>query len=272
LLGNILNVLLCVTIIYMNDLPRWVKRWKPIKSVVYSLVGAATYPGLSVFNKLKVEGMEVLKYLPKTNVLFVSNHQTYFKDVISLLHIFGAARMGRKSKLGLPVHLLRPFTNLYFVAAEETMNANPLSKLLKFAGAITVSRTWRSKGKDVKRERNDTDTKKIDEALQDNWVLTFPQGTTTPFAEGRKGTAHIIKNNMPIVVPIVISGFNEAFDKKGFRFKKKGTTLQVTIKEPISIDYNAPVDTILDQVMHAIEQSKAYMVQKMDGIKNVMGK
>jgi 1-acyl-sn-glycerol-3-phosphate acyltransferase len=244
----------------MNHLPRWLKKIKPIKSVVYTLAGAATYGGLNIINKLKVEGMDILQSLPKENVLFISNHQTYFKDVIALQHIFGAARMGRKNSLGFPLHLLRPFTNIYFVAAEETMNANPLTRALKLAGAISIKRTWRAKGEDVKRERSEGDTKKIDEALADSWVLTFPQGTTKAFAEGRKGTAHIIKNNMPIVVPIVIDGFSEAFDKKGLRFKKRGTQLKVHIKEPLAIDYNAPVETILAKVMDAIEQSETHKV------------
>jgi 1-acyl-sn-glycerol-3-phosphate acyltransferase len=206
--------------------------------------------------------MDVLRNLPRENVLFVSNHQTYFKDVITLLHVFGAARLGRKNSLGFPAHLLRPFTNLYYVAAEETMNGSPLSRVLKLAGALTVSRTWRHKGKDLQSERKESDTKKIDEALLNSWVLTFPQGTTKEFAEGRKGTAYIIKNNMPVVVPVVIDGFSHAFDKKGFRFRKKGTTLSVTIKEPLSINYSASVETILDQVMQAIEQSSEFMLKK----------
>ena len=256
----------------MITLPRWVKKIKPLKSLVYSLTGAATYGGINVINKLRINGMEILRGLPNQNVLFVSNHQTYFKDVITLLHVFGAARLGRKHSLGFPLHLLHPFTNLYYIAAEETMNNNIVSKALKLSGAITVNRTWRSNGKDVARERNETDTKKIDEALHESWVLTFPQGTTKPFAEGRKGTAHIIKNNMPIVVPIVLEGFDQAFDKKGFRFKNRGTTLSVTIKNPLTIDYNNTVDAILLQVMEAIEQSKSFMLKKQQQLNNILDK
>lgn len=256
----------------MQPLPRWIKNFKPVKSAVYSLVGAATYGGLNIINKLQVNGMDILRNLPRENVLFVSNHQTYFKDVIALLHVFGAARMGRKSRLGLPLHLLRPFTNLYYVAAEETMNSSALSKVLKLAGAITVSRTWRSNGQQVQRERNEGDTTRITDALKNSWVITFPQGTTKEFAEGRKGTAHIIKENTPIVVPVVIDGFRDAFDKKGLKFKKKGSTLSITIKEPLQLDYQAPVDTILHQVMTAIEQSREFMLKKHAEIKDALGK
>ena len=67
----------------------------------------------------------------------------------------------------------------------------------------------------------DGDISNIGIALDDGWVITFPQGTTTPFKPLRKGTAHIIKNYKPIVVPIVIDGFRRSFDKKGIRIKKK---------------------------------------------------
>ncbi|MEN9976779.1 MAG: hypothetical protein RIR36_939, partial [Bacteroidota bacterium] len=97
--------------------------------------------------------------------------------------------------------------------------------------------------------------------LNHSWVITFPQGTTKPFAPGRKGTAHIIKNNQPVVIPVVINGFWRAFDKKGLNFKKRGTVLSVRFKEPMVIDYTAPVEEILSQVMDAIEQSKEYMLK-----------
>ena len=65
-----------------------------------------------------------------------------------------------------------------------------------------------------------SDISNIGVALNDGWVITFPQGTTTPFKPG-KGTAHIIKEFKPVVIPIVIDGFRRSFDKKGIRIKKK---------------------------------------------------
>jgi hypothetical protein len=59
----------------------------------------------------------------------------------------------------------------------------------------------------------------------------------------------------------VINGFWRAFNKTGLKFKKKGTPLSVTFKEPMQIDYDAPVEVILKQVMDAIEQSKDYMMK-----------
>ncbi|HJV20500.1 MAG TPA: lysophospholipid acyltransferase family protein [Sediminibacterium sp.] len=248
------------------------KHIRLVRSLVYSVVGVATYPGLAMVNKINIEGTEHLRNLPRHNVLFVSNHQTYFADVITFIHIFCAVKWRKENKLGLPYYLLNPFTNLYFVAAEETMNGSLISRLFKMAGALTVKRTWRAEGKDIKRNREESDTQKIDEALNKSWVITFPQGTTKPFAPGRKGTAHIIKNNQPVVVPVVINGFWRAFNKTGLSFKKKGSTLSIRFKEPMVIDYTQPVDAILDQVMEAIEQSKNYMNRSKHHFMNLLDK
>jgi 1-acyl-sn-glycerol-3-phosphate acyltransferase len=92
-------------------------------------------------------------------------------------------------------------------------------------------------------------------------VITFPQGTTRPFAPGRKGTALIIKKNRPIVVPVVINGFWRAFNKKGLAFKKKGSLLTVQFKPPLEIDYEKSSEEIMDQIMDAIEQSRKFMLK-----------
>jgi 1-acyl-sn-glycerol-3-phosphate acyltransferase len=232
-----------------------------VRKIVYAMVGALSYPGLTMMNRLAIAGTEHISNLPRKNVLFVSNHQTYFADVITFLHIFCAVKWRKENKLGIPYYLLNPFTKVYYVAAEETMKGSFISRLFALAGALTVKRTWRSEGKEVKRGLDLGDTNKITRALEDNWVITFPQGTTKPFAPGRKGTAHIIKQTRPIVIPVVINGFWRAFNKKGLTFKKKGSLLSVTFKEPLVIDYDAPAETILDKVMNAIEQSKEYMMK-----------
>ncbi len=140
------------------------------------------------------------------------------------------------------------------------MRGSWISRLFILAGALTVKRTWRSGGTEVRRGLDPSDTRKIHDALETSWVITFPQGTTKPFAPGRKGTAYIIKNNKPIVVPVVINGFWRAFTKKGLTFKKKGSLLTVRFKEPLIIDYESSTEEILEQVMDAIEQSKKFMM------------
>ena len=245
---------------------------KLVKGAIYAIVGIFSYPGLNWVNKLQVSGMDNLQKLPKKNVLFVSNHQTYFADVITFLHIFCAVSWRKKNGLGIPYYLLWPFTRVKYVAAEETMKKNFISKLFSLAGAITVKRTWRSEGTEVRRNLDPSDTRKIERALQKNWVITFPQGTTKPFAPGRKGTAFIIKQHKPIVIPVVISGFWRAFNKKGLKFKKKGSLLSVTFKPPMDIDYNDTTENILAQVMDAIEQSKKFMLKGKHHLMTVIDK
>jgi 1-acyl-sn-glycerol-3-phosphate acyltransferase len=236
------------------------KNFHPLRKLVYFIVGLVSWPGLALINKLRISGTEHIRKLPKKNVLFVSNHQTYFADVITFLHIFCAVKWGKKDRLGVPYYLLNPFTRVNYVAAEETMRGSWISRLFALAGALTVKRTWREEGKEVRRGLDPSDTRKITRALASNWVITFPQGTTKPFAPGRKGTALIIKQNKPIVVPVVISGFWRAFNKKGLRFKKKGSLLSVTFKEPLVINFDDPSEKILAQLMDAIEQSKTFMM------------
>ena len=230
-----------------------------VKSIIYFMVGVVSYPGLVIINHLKISGTENLENLPKKNVLFVSNHQTYFADVITFLHIFCAVKWRKKNRLGIPFYLLNPFTRVYYVAAAETMKSTLISRIFTWAGAITVKRTWRAEGNEVRRGLDPGDTRNISKALENNWVITFPQGTTKPFAPGRKGTAFIIKHTKPIVIPVVISGFWRAFNKKGLKFKKKGSLLSVRFKEPLHFTYEETIDVILERVMDAIEQSKKFM-------------
>ena len=249
-----------------------IKESRFIKGVIYSLVGIFTYPGLNMVNKLNIKGMEHLENLPHNNVLFVSNHQTYFADVMTFIHIFCAASWRKKNKLGIPFYLLWPYTKVKYVAAEETMKSSWLTRIFAMAGAITVKRTWRAEGTEVRRGLDTSDTKKITTALQNNWVITFPQGTTKPFAPGRKGTAYIIKHTRPIVIPVIIGGFWRAFNKKGLKFKKKGSLLSVTFKEPLEIDYEDSIENILEKVMDAIEQSKKFMLKSKHHLMNKMDK
>jgi 1-acyl-sn-glycerol-3-phosphate acyltransferase len=237
------------------------KNVKLVRKIVYAIVGIISYPALTILNRLKIAGTEHISNLPRKNVLFVSNHQTYFADVITFLHIFAAVKWRKKNRLGIPYYLLNPFTDVYYVAAEETMRGSWISRLFTLGGALTVKRTWKSDGSEVRRGLDPSDTRKITRALERNWIITFPQGTTKPFAPGRKGTALIIKTCKPVVIPVVIQGFWRAFNKKGLKLKKRGSLLSVTFKPPIDIDYEASTEAIMEKIMNAIEQSKEYMMK-----------
>lgn len=233
-----------------------------IKKWLIRIFGLITHRRYRGFNELQIEGSEIIRNLPQKNVLFISNHQTYFADVVAMFHVFNASLSGRDDSIKNVGYLWQPKMNIYYVAAKETMKAGLLPRIMAYVGAITVERTWRSKGKDVKekKEVNPNDTENIKIALADGWVITFPQGTTKSFKPVRKGTAHIIKDHKPIVVPIVIDGFRRSFDKKGLRLKKKGILQSFIIKEPLQIDYeNETVEEIVEKIEYAIEQHPSFL-------------
>ena len=231
-----------------------------IKKWLIRIIGCLSHRRYRGFNQLQVEGSEVIRQLPQKNVLFVSNHQTYFADVVAMLHVFYASLSGRIDSIKNVGYLWSPKLNIYFIAAKETMKAGLLPRILAYAGSISIERTWRANGQDVNRQVKMSDISNIGKALDDGWVITFPQGTTTPFKPLRKGTAHIIKKYNPIVVPIVIDGFRRSFDKKGIRIKKRGILQSLEIKNPLEIDYeNESVDSIIEKIQYAIEQHPSFL-------------
>lgn len=229
-----------------------------LKKLLYFIIGVLSYPGIALFNRLKIRGMDKLKTLPKQNVLFVSNHHTYFADVITFLHIFCAVSWGKKKGLGIPYYLLWPFTRVKYVAAATTMSSTLIARIFTLAGAVTVKRTWNAQSGESLKGLEISDTRNIMQALEKNWVITFPQGTTTPFTPGRKGTAFIIRKYNPIVIPVVIHGFRETFDKSGLKIKKWGSKLHVEFKDPLNYSPDESSDEILQKVMDAIEQSEKF--------------
>ena len=231
-----------------------------IKKWLIRILGLISHSRYRSFNNLQIEGSEIIRNLPDKNVLFISNHQTYFADVTAMFHVFNAALKGREDNIKNVFYLWEPKLNMYYVAAKETMQEGLLTRIFAYVGAITVERTWRAEGKDVQREVNPKDTENIKVALEDGWVITFPQGTTKSFKPVRKGTAHIIKQHKPIVVPVVIDGFRRSFDRKGLFVKKKGILQSMEIKPPLEIDYeNDSVEKIVEQIEYAIEQHASFL-------------
>ena len=231
-----------------------------LKKWLIRFFGVVSHGRYRRFNRLHIEGSEIIRTLPETNVLFVSNHQTYFADVAAMFHVFNASLSGRDDSLKNIGYIWKPKLNIYFVAAKETMKSGLLPKIFAYAGSISIDRTWRSAGKDVKRQVKMSDISNISKALDDGWVITFPQGTTKPFKPIRRGTAHIIKTYKPIVVPIVIDGFRRSFDRKGLNIKKRNVLQSMVIKEPMKIDYeNEAVDEIVKRLQIEIEQDPSFL-------------
>ncbi len=232
----------------------FLKRW------LIRLLGGLSHRRYQGFNSMNIEGSEIIRELPDRNILFVSNHQTYFADVTAMHHVFNASLKGRIDSIKTVTYLWKPKTNLYYVAATETMKSGFLPKLMAYVGAVSITRTWREAGVSVNKQVDFKDITNIGTALEDGWVITFPQGTTKAFNPIRKGTAHIIKKFKPIVVPVVIDGFRRSFDKRGLLIKKKGILQSMVIKKPLEIDYeNDSVAKIVEQLEFAIEQHSSFL-------------
>lgn len=231
-----------------------------LKKWMIRIFGIISHGRYRRFNNLQIEGSEILRDLPDRNVLFISNHQTYFADVAAMFHVFNAALSGRVDNIKNIGYIWNPKLNIYFVAAGETMRAGLLPKIFAYAGSVSIDRTWRSEGKNVNRQVKMSDVSNIRKALNDGWVITFPQGTTTPFKPIRRGTAHIIKKHKPIVIPIVIDGFRRSFDKKGLVIKKRNVLQSMVIKPPLEIDYeNEEIADIVTKIEYAIEQHPSFL-------------
>tara|TARA_Y200000002_G_scaffold93966_1_gene75772 strand:+ start:1297 stop:2004 length:708 start_codon:yes stop_codon:yes gene_type:complete len=208
-----------------------------LKRFIIGLIGLITHRTFRS-KKFLIKGSKNLVNLPESNVLFVSNHQTYFYDVIAMLHVFNSTVKGRIDSVKRPKYLVSPKTNLYYIASLETMKKSSITKLLTHAGAVLVQRSWRDSGESVTRNIRSEDTDNIKLALNDGWVITFPRGTTDNSKPIRKGTAFIIKSNSPVVVPIKINNFNKVFQRNGLKVINKRKEFSIEIMKPLSKKIN----------------------------------
>ena len=153
-----------------------------------------------------------------------------------MLHVFNSSVKGRINSVKKPKYLISPKTNLYYIASLETMKKSLITKLLTYAGAVLVQRSWRDSGESVSRDIRSEDPDKIKLALKDGWVITFPRGTTDNSKPIRKGTAHIIKNNDPLIVPVNLIGFKDVFQRNGLKVINRKNFFSIEIMKPLQID------------------------------------
>ncbi len=112
-----------------------------LKKWLIRVFGILTHRRYRGFNELQIDGSEIIRALPDRNVLFISNHQTYFADVVAMFHVFNASLKGREDNIKNIGYIWNPKLNIYYVAAKETMKEGLLPRILAYAGAITVERT-----------------------------------------------------------------------------------------------------------------------------------
>ena len=120
-----------------------------LKKMLIRFFGLISHGRYQKFNNLNIEGSEILRNLPDSGVLFISNHQTYFADVAAMFHVFNASLKGRDDSIKNIGYMWNPKLNVYYVAAGETMKSGLLPKLFAYAGSVSIDRTWRRDRKSV---------------------------------------------------------------------------------------------------------------------------
>ena len=101
----------------------WIKKW------IIRIFGIVSHGRYQRFNELQIEGSEIIRNLPEKNVLFISNHQTYFADVTAMFHVFNASLKGRIDSIKNVGYIWHPKLNIYYIAAGETMRSGLLPKI-----------------------------------------------------------------------------------------------------------------------------------------------
>ena len=184
------------------------------RGMILTIGNLATPVYFRWLNELKAEGDELLKTLPRKNVVFLSNHQTYFTEAIAFYDLLYIVR-------GLPYE----DPHLRFSAATETMKKNLITKVLTYAGGVTFRRSFREAGKEVNRPVDLEGVSKVEEAIATGWLLHFPTGTTQKDAPIRPGMAQLLHRTKPIAVPMRVDGFRDLLLHKQFpgRTGKKAT-------------------------------------------------
>jgi 1-acyl-sn-glycerol-3-phosphate acyltransferase len=170
---------------------RWTRR-----SVIASFAVGFSLPYFRLLNVVRVTGDGILEALPRQNVIFLANHQTYFLEAIAF---FDLVYLRHHFPLEHPV--------LRFSAAEETMKMNPLTLLMKMAGGVTLRRRHRDRGREVSRPVDLEGVARIHEAIRSGWLLHFPAGTTREDAPIRPGVARILHETQAVAVPLRVEGF-----------------------------------------------------------------
>ncbi len=193
-------------------LNRWVRR-----GIMAGFGVGFSVPYFAILNDVHVEGDEILKDLPRRNVVFLANHQTYFLEAIAF---FDLLYVRHQMPLEEPV--------VRFSAAEETMKKNLLTKIMTIVGGVTFKRSFREGGVDVQRPVDLDGVSRVEQAIHDGWLLHFPAGTTKKGAPLRSGVARLLHTSRAIAVPMRVDGFRDLLLHKqlpGKLFKRCSLTI-----------------------------------------------
>lgn len=208
-------------------LNRWLRR-----GIIAGIGTGFALPYFAMLNNVRVTGEGLLETLPRRNVVFLSNHQTYFLEAVAF---FDLVYVRKQFDLEDPV--------LRFSAAEETMKKNLFTSLLALAGSVTLKRSFRDAGGDIARPVDTRGAARVEKAIRTGWLLHFPAGTTRRGAPLRAGVARLLHNTRAIAVPVRVDGFRELLlhaQMPGKLFQK----CSITLHPPMDLAgfYNAPFD------------------------------
>ena len=174
-------------------LNRWIRR-----GIMAGFGVGFAVPYFAILNDVDVEGDEILPDLPRRNVVFLANHQTYFLEAIAF---FDLVYIRHQFPLEDPI--------LRFSAAEETMKKNLLTKLMTLVGGVTFKRSFREGGVDINRPVDLDGVERVEESIREGWLLHFPAGTTRKGAPLRAGVARLLHHTRAVALPVRIDGFRD---------------------------------------------------------------
>jgi 1-acyl-sn-glycerol-3-phosphate acyltransferase len=172
---------------------RWIRR-----GLIASFGFGFTLPYFRLLNRIHADGDAILDDLPRRNVVFLSNHQTYFMEAIAFFDL-----VYMRHRLPLEDPFLR------FSAATETMQKNLVTQIFTKAGGVTFRRSFREDGRAVNRSVDFEGVAKVEEAIAGGWLLHFPAGTTQKGAPLRPGVAQLLHRTKAIAVPLRVDGFRK---------------------------------------------------------------
>lgn len=205
---------------------RWTRR-----SIIASFAVGFSIPYFRLLNQVRAEGDALLGTLPRSNVIFLANHQTYFLEAIAFFDL-----------VYLRHHLPLEHPVLKFSAAEETMKMNPLTMVMRMAGGVTLKRRFRDRGREVDRPVDLDGVARIQEAIRSGWLLHFPAGTTREGAPVRSGIARILHDTRPIAVPVRVDGFRRMLLLRQVPGKLfRSCSIQVQAPLDLQAFYDAPL-------------------------------
>jgi 1-acyl-sn-glycerol-3-phosphate acyltransferase len=222
-------------------LDRWIRR-----GLISGFAFTFTLPYFRLLNRIRASGDAILDTLPRKNVVFLSNHQTYFMEAFAFFDLVYV-------KHSLPLE--NPYTR--FSAATETMQKNLVTQIFTKAGGVTFRRSFREGGRDVKRTVDFEGLAKVEEAIASGWLLHFPAGTTQKGAPLRPGVAQLLHRTKAVAVPLRVDGFRDLLLYKQIPGKVL-RKCHLALHPPMDLDafYAAPYD----------RDAGAAVVERLSGI------